>query len=52
MLRMRCCGVASTVVGVLLVGTEPAGRWLELWNWTLGVGDQHVSEGHEAGTKS
>lgn len=36
--------------GVLLVGTEPPDV-VELWDWTLAPGDQHVSEAHMRGTK-
>ena len=36
--------------GVLVAGTEPPDV-LELWDWTLGPGDQHQSEAHTAGTK-
>jgi quercetin dioxygenase-like cupin family protein len=36
--------------GVLVAGTEPPDV-VELWDWTLGPGDAHVSEPHEAGTK-
>jgi len=36
--------------GVLLVGTEPPDV-VELWDWTLGVGDRHASEAHAPGTK-
>ena len=36
--------------GVLVAGTEPPDV-VELWDWTLGPGDQHVSEAHTAGTK-
>ena len=36
--------------GVLVAGTEPPDV-LELWDWTLGLGDQHRSEAHTAGTK-
>jgi transcriptional regulator with XRE-family HTH domain len=36
--------------GVLVAGTEPPDV-LELWDWTLGPGDQHRSEAHSAGTK-
>jgi transcriptional regulator with XRE-family HTH domain len=36
--------------GVLVAGTEPP-HVLELWDWTLGPGDQHVSEAHTPGTK-
>jgi transcriptional regulator with XRE-family HTH domain len=36
--------------GVLVAGTEPPDV-MELWDWTLGPGDQHVSEEHTAGTK-
>ena len=31
-------------------GTEPPDV-LELWDWTLGPGDRHVSEAHAPGTK-
>jgi len=34
---------------VLVAGTEPPDV-LELWDWTLGPGDRHASEGHSAGT--
>lgn len=36
--------------GVLVAGTQPPDV-LELWDWTLGPGDQHRSEAHTAGTK-
>jgi quercetin dioxygenase-like cupin family protein len=36
--------------GVLVAGTEPPDV-VELWEWTLGPGDQHVSETHAQGTK-
>jgi len=36
--------------GVLVAGTEPPDV-VELWDWTLGPGDQHVSEAHTSGTK-
>ena len=36
--------------GVLVAGTEPPDV-VELWDWTLGTGDAHVSEAHTAGTK-
>ena len=36
--------------GVLLAGTTPPDI-LELWDWTLGPGDRHVSEPHVHGTK-
>ncbi len=36
--------------GVLVAGTEPPDV-VELWDWTLGPGDQHVSETHVRGTK-
>jgi len=36
--------------GVLVAGTEPPDV-VELWDWTLGPGDHHVSEEHAAGTK-
>ncbi|GAA4569599.1 cupin domain-containing protein [Micromonospora coerulea] len=36
--------------GVLVAGTEPPDV-LELWDWTLGPGDRHVSEAHTTGTK-
>jgi transcriptional regulator with XRE-family HTH domain len=36
--------------GVLVAGTEPPDV-VELWDWTLGPGDEHVSEAHAAGTK-
>lgn len=36
--------------GVLVAGTEPPDV-LELWDWTLGPGDSHVSEAHAPGTK-
>jgi len=35
---------------VLVAGTEPPDV-VELWDWTLGPGDEHVSEAHTAGTK-
>lgn len=34
----------------LVAGTEPPDV-VELWDWTLGPGDRHVSETHAAGTK-
>ena len=36
--------------GVLVAGTEPP-EVVELWDWTLGPGDQHASEAHSPGTK-
>lgn len=36
--------------GVLVAGTEPPDV-LELWDWTLGPGDRHVSEAHVRGTR-
>lgn len=36
--------------GVLVAGTAPPDV-VELWEWTLAVGDEHVSEAHAAGTK-
>lgn len=36
--------------GVLVAGTQPPDV-VELWDWTLGVGDRHISEAHLAGTK-
>lgn len=36
--------------GVLVAGTERPDV-LELWDWTLGPGDRHVSEAHTPGTK-
>jgi transcriptional regulator with XRE-family HTH domain len=36
--------------GVLVAGTERPDV-VELWDWTLGPGDQHASEAHAAGTK-
>lgn len=36
--------------GVLVAGTEPPDV-VELWDWTLGPGDQHVSDTHTSGTK-
>jgi transcriptional regulator with XRE-family HTH domain len=36
--------------GVLVAGTEPPDV-VELWDWTLGPGDAHVSEAHTVGTK-
>jgi len=36
--------------GVLVAGTEPPDV-VELWDWTLGPGDHHVSEAHTPGTK-
>ena len=36
--------------GVLMAGTEPPDV-VELWDWTLEVGDRQVSEAHTAGTK-
>jgi quercetin dioxygenase-like cupin family protein len=35
--------------GVLLAGTSPPDV-VELWEWTLGPGDRHISEAHSAGT--
>lgn len=35
--------------GVLVAGTQPPDV-VELWDWTLGPGDAHESEGHVAGT--
>jgi transcriptional regulator with XRE-family HTH domain len=36
--------------GVLVAGTKPP-NVVELWDWTLGPGDQHTSEAHTPGTK-
>jgi transcriptional regulator with XRE-family HTH domain len=36
--------------GVLVAGSEPPDV-AELWDWTLGPGDQHGSEAHTPGTK-
>jgi quercetin dioxygenase-like cupin family protein len=36
--------------GVLVAGTEPPDV-AELWDWTLGPGDQHGSEAHTPGTR-
>lgn len=36
--------------GVLVAGTQPPDV-LELWDWTLGPGDAHVSEAHTGGTQ-
>jgi transcriptional regulator with XRE-family HTH domain len=36
--------------GVLMAGTEPPDV-LELWDWTVGPGEQHVSDAHTPGTK-
>ncbi len=36
--------------GVLVAGTKPP-NVVELWDWTLGPGDQHKSEAHTSGTK-
>jgi transcriptional regulator with XRE-family HTH domain len=36
--------------GALVAGTEPPDV-VELWDWTLGPGDRHVSEAHTPGTK-
>jgi transcriptional regulator with XRE-family HTH domain len=36
--------------GVLVAGTEPPDV-VELWDWTLGPGDRHVSEAHTPGTR-
>ncbi len=36
--------------GVLVAGTQGPDV-LELWDWTLGPGDRHRSEGHSRGTK-
>jgi len=36
--------------GVLVAGTQPPDV-VELWDWTLEPGDEHVSEAHAAGTR-
>jgi transcriptional regulator with XRE-family HTH domain len=36
--------------GLLVAGTEPPDV-VELWDWTLGPGDQHASEAHTPGTR-
>ena len=36
--------------GVLMAGTAPPGV-VELWDWTLGPGDRHVTEAHTPGTQ-
>jgi transcriptional regulator with XRE-family HTH domain len=41
---------ASGGRGVLVAGTEPP-HVVELWDWTLGPADQHVSEAHTPGTR-
>lgn len=41
---------ASGGRGMLVAGTEPPDV-VELWDWTLGPGDHHLSESHTAGTK-
>ena len=41
---------ASGGQGVLVAGTESPDV-VELWDWTLGPGDQHESEAHSRGTK-
>ncbi|HUY98934.1 MAG TPA: XRE family transcriptional regulator [Thermomicrobiaceae bacterium] len=41
---------ASGGRGVLVAGTEPPDV-VELWDWTLGPGDQYRSEAHTPGTK-
>ena len=33
-----------------LAATKPP-NVVELWDWTLGVGDRHLSESHTAGTR-
>ena len=40
---------ASGGRGVLVAGTEPPDV-VELWDWTLAPGDQHMSEAHTPGT--
>ena len=36
--------------GVLVAGSEPP-NVVELWDWTLGLADRHVSEAHAPGTR-
>jgi quercetin dioxygenase-like cupin family protein/DNA-binding XRE family transcriptional regulator len=36
--------------GVLVAGTSPP-HVVEMWDWTLGPGDRHISEAHVAGTQ-
>lgn len=36
--------------GVMVAGTEPPDV-VELWDWTLGPADRHVSEAHASGTR-
>ncbi|HEU5045889.1 MAG TPA: helix-turn-helix domain-containing protein [Nocardioidaceae bacterium] len=36
--------------GILVAGTDPPDV-VELWDWTLGAGDQHASEAHAPGTR-
>ena len=36
--------------GILVAGTTPPDV-VELWDWSLGPGDQHASEAHSAGTR-
>ena len=36
--------------GVLVAGTDPPDV-VELWDWTLGPADRHVSEAHASGTR-
>jgi quercetin dioxygenase-like cupin family protein len=36
--------------GVLVAGTAPPDV-VELWDWTLPIGDRHVSEPHASGTR-
>ena len=40
---------ASGGRGVLVAGIEPPDV-VELWDWTMAPGDQHVSEAHSPGT--
>jgi transcriptional regulator with XRE-family HTH domain len=41
---------ASGGRGILVAGTESPDAF-ELWDWTLGPGDDHTSEAHTTGTK-
>ena len=44
----RCGAVSRRAVGVLVAGTTPPDV-VELWDWTLGPGDQHSQRGPRCG---
>jgi quercetin dioxygenase-like cupin family protein len=46
----RCCGAASPAAAGPGRRTGPPDV-VDLWDWTLGVGDRHSSQAHTLGTK-